>query len=105
MEDDDIDSVFNVLSALSSLNGSVSGLNATVEIVGNLVGIFTANSSLISADRGQVITCVLYVIIFWCVRLAIYRHSQLSSIKQYLRTDLMTGKTFNKYSYFKPNNN
>lgn len=59
MEDDDIDSVFNVLSALSSLNNSVPGLNATVEIVGNLVGIFTANSSLISIDRGQVIVSML----------------------------------------------
>lgn len=68
MGDDDIDSVFNVLTALSSLNSSVSGLNATVEIVGNLVGIFTANSSLISIDRGQVITGMLYVITFWCVR-------------------------------------
>ncbi len=58
MEDDDIDSVFDVLSALSSLNSSVSGLNATVEIVGNLVDIFGANSSLISIDRGQVICLV-----------------------------------------------
>ena len=75
MGDDDIDSVFNVLSALSSLNNSVSGLNATVEIVGNLVGLFTANSSLISIDRGQVTAAVLsYVINFWCVRLAICRH-------------------------------
>lgn len=65
MGDDDIDSVFNVLSALSSLNNSVSGLNATVEIVGNLVGLFTANSSLISIDRGQVTVAVLsYVINF-----------------------------------------
>lgn len=62
MEDDDIDSIFNILSALSSLERSVSGLNATVEIVGNLVGIFSANSSLISVDRGQVSAGMLYVL-------------------------------------------
>lgn len=70
VEDDDVDSVFDVLSALSSLNSSVSGLNATVEIVGNLVGIFTANSSLINIDRGQVDTFCWYVTC--CVRLAIH---------------------------------
>ena len=55
MRDDDIDDIFDILSALSSLSDSVSSLNATVGIIGNLVGVLSVNSSLISTDRGQVI--------------------------------------------------
>ena len=60
MGDDDVDAAFNILSALSSLTGSVSGLNATVGVIGSLAGTFSANTSLISPYRGQV-SCICYV--------------------------------------------
>lgn len=53
---EDIDAVVNILNVLSLLSGSVSGLNATVTIMGNLVNALVINASLVmNADRGQVI--------------------------------------------------
>ena len=52
--DDDLDDVFEILRAVSTPSGSVSSLNSTVQIIGNLINMLAIHPSLINADRGQV---------------------------------------------------
>ena len=54
MGDDDLDDVFEILRAVSTPSGSVSSLNSTVQIIGNLINMLATHQSLINADRGQV---------------------------------------------------
>lgn len=54
MGDDDLDDVFEIVHALSTPSGSVSILNATVQIIGNLINMLVTHPHLINADRGQV---------------------------------------------------
>ena len=54
LEDKDVDTIINILQSLSLLRGSVSSLNATVDIVFNLVDLLVFNPSLVDISRGQV---------------------------------------------------
>ena len=54
VDDDDLDDVFEILRVVSTPSGSVSSLNSTVQIIGNLINMLALHPSLINADRGQV---------------------------------------------------
>lgn len=46
--------VISILRALSVLRGSVSSLNATVDIINNLIDMLVVNPTLVDINRGQV---------------------------------------------------